>query len=92
MKLDKLPVVKKVRKQNQALSSFPLAHYSASSMRAFSVNPILFRIKYINHEVIDSTHSPVLMLGNALHNALEVYYGGSDEVIVTDESDAIRRS
>ena len=91
MKLDKLPVVKKVRKQNQALSSFPLAHYSASSMRAFSVNPILFRIKYINHEVIDSTHSPVLMLGNALHNALEVYYGGSDEVIVTDESDAIQK-
>jgi DNA segregation ATPase FtsK/SpoIIIE-like protein len=91
MKLDKLPVVRKVRKQNRALSSFPLDYYSASSMRAFSVNPILFRIKYINREVIDSTHSPVLMLGNALHNALEVYYGGSNEVIVTDEADAIQK-
>lgn len=60
-------------------------------MRAFSVNPILFRIKYLNHEVIDSTHSPVLMLGNAFHNAMEVYYGGSDEVIVTDEADAIQK-
>lgn len=68
-----------------------MAHYSASSMRSFSVNPILFRIKYLNNEVIDSTHSPVLMLGNAFHNAMEVYYGGSNEIIVTDEADAIKK-
>lgn len=58
-------------------------------MRRFSNNPILFRIKDINHDVIDSTHSPVLMLGSAGHNALEVYYGGSDEVIVSNEQEAI---
>lgn len=68
-----------------------MEHYSASSMRSFSVNPILFRIKYLNREVIDSTHSPVLMLGSAFHNAMEVYYGGSDEVIVTNEQDAIKK-
>lgn len=91
MKLDRLPVVRKVKTPKNHQTSFPMAHYSASSMRAFSVNPILFRIKYLNNEVIDSTHSPVLMLGNAFHNAMEVYYGGSDEVVVTDEADAIQK-
>lgn len=90
-----MPRVTKIKTPlNQATNTpdaFPLSHYSASSMRAFSVNPILFRIKYLNREVIDSTHSPVLMLGSAFHNAMEVYYGGSDEVIVTDEADAIKK-
>lgn len=95
MQLDKLPRVTKLKtQQNQPTNTpdaFPLAHYSASSMKKFSENPILFRIKYINREVIDSTHSPVLMLGSALHNAFEVYYGGSDTIIVTDEADAIQK-
>lgn len=85
-------MVTKIRKKKAATNTpteFPLDYYSASSMRAFSVNPILFRIKYINREVIDSTHSPVLMLGNAFHNAMEVYYGGSDEHIVSNEREAI---
>lgn len=58
-------------------------------MRMFSTNPILWRIKYLNREVIDSTHSPVLMLGSAGHQALEVYYGGSDEHVIENESQAI---
>jgi FtsK/SpoIIIE family/PD-(D/E)XK nuclease superfamily/FtsK alpha domain len=91
MQLSKLPRVKKIKTTKNHQTSFPLEHYSASSMRAFSVNPILFRIKYLNREIIDSTHSPVLMLGNAFHNAMEVYYGGSNEVIVTDEQDAIKK-
>lgn len=66
-------------------------YFSASSMRSFSTNPVLFRIKYINHEYIDTTHSPVLMLGSAFHNAMEVYYGGSDEIIVSNESEAIEK-
>jgi hypothetical protein len=61
-------------------------------MRDFTANPILFRIKRINKDVIDSTHSPVMMLGSAFHQAMEVYYGGSDEVIVTDEQDAILKA
>lgn len=96
MKLNKLPVVTKLKKttpgpKTKHTQDFPMKYYSASSMRAFSVNPILFRIKYLNHETIDSTHSPVLMLGNAFHNAMEVYYGGSDEIVVTDEADAIKK-
>lgn len=66
-------------------------YFSSSSMRSFSTNPVLFRIKYINHEYIDTTHSPVLMLGSAFHNAMEVYYGGSDEIIVSNESEAIEK-
>ncbi len=31
------------------------------------------------------------MLGSAFHNAMEVYYGGSDDVVVTDEADAIAK-
>lgn len=65
-------------------------YFSPSSMRSFSVNPILFRIKYLNRDVIDSTHSPVFMLGSAFHLAMEVYYGGSDEYVVSNESEAIQ--
>lgn len=31
-----------------------------------------------------------MVLGNAFHNAMEVYYGGSDEHIVSDENEAIK--
>lgn len=58
-------------------------------MRLFSTNPILWRIKYLNREVIDSTQSPVLMLGSALHYAMEIYYGGSDEIIIKDQAEGI---
>ena len=65
-----------------------MKYYSTSSMKLFSTNPILFKIRYINGETIDSTHSPAMTLGNAFHNAMEVYYGGSDYAI-TSESEAI---
>jgi len=59
-------------------------------MRRISTNPVLFRIKDINHDLIDSTHSPAMVLGNAFHNAMEVYYGGSEEHIISNESEAIK--
>lgn len=59
-------------------------------MRRISTNPILFRIKDINKDLIDSTHSPGMILGNAFHNAMEVYYGGSEEHIVSNETEAIK--
>ena len=83
-----LPKVTK-SKGKETQSGFPLDHFSPSSMRRFSNNPILFRIKDINRDIIESAHSPVFMLGSAGHNALEVYYGGSDEVIVSNEQEAI---
>lgn len=84
----KLPKVTK-SKTKFDVGSFPLSHYSYSAFVKFSTNPILFKIKYINHDVIDSTHSPAMVLGNAFHKAMEVYYGGTDEAVVVDEAGAI---
>lgn len=68
---------------------FPVTHYSPSAMVAFSTNPILFRIKYINGEHIETATSPKAIIGRAFHTAMETYYGGSD-MAITGESDAIR--
>ena len=84
-----MPVVRKISRKHKPLADdFPMKYYSTSSMKLFSTNPILFKIRYINGETIDSTHSPAMTLGNAFHNAMEVYYGGSDYAI-TSESEAI---
>lgn len=84
----KLPKVTR-SKDKTKLQGFPLPHLSASSIRLAATNPILFKIKYINGDTIDSTTSPVLVLGSAFHNAMEVYYGGSDTLIPTNEGEAI---
>lgn len=59
-------------------------------MRLFSSNPIMFRVKYVNQDVINSATSITLVLGSAFHKAMEVYYGGSDQVVITSESEAVR--
>ena len=43
-------------------------------MGKFSSNPLLFRIKYINHDVIDTAHSSAMVLGNAFHHAIDVFF------------------
>lgn len=58
-------------------------------MSLFSTNPILFKIKYINKDAIDTTTSPAFVLGQAFHKAMEVYYGGSDQVIISSEAEAL---
>jgi len=62
------------REQEQSNSDFPLDHLSYSSMGKFSSNPLLFRIKYINHDVIDTAHSSAMVLGNAFHHAIDVFF------------------
>lgn len=55
---------------------------------AFTANPILFKIKYINKDRIDTTMGISAVVGQAFHKSLEVYYGGSDTPI-TNEAEAV---
>lgn len=67
----------------------PLQKYSYSTLVKFSSNPVLFKVQVINGEVLDSTTNVSAIMGRALHHALQVYYGGSDEYIVTNEAEGI---
>lgn len=58
-------------------------------MKLLATNPILFKIKYVNGDNIDTTTGASAILGQAFHKAMEVYYGGSDTLVVTCEEDAI---
>lgn len=58
-------------------------------MILLSTNPILCKIKYINKDVFDTTTGISGVLGKAFHKAMEVYYGGSDTLIVTNEAEAV---
>lgn len=69
--------------------AFPVEHYSASSMAKFSTNQILFKILYINKDKFDTAIGVSAVLGSAFHRAMEVYYGGTDEVAITSEAEAI---
>ena len=94
MKLGLPRVMKSGQKQqtNQSkpeIDSFPVAHYSASSMIKFSSNPVLFKIQYINRDRFDTAMNISGVIGSAFHQAMEVYYGGSDTLIPTNEAEAI---
>jgi DNA segregation ATPase FtsK/SpoIIIE-like protein len=85
-----LPVVQKMSSGKTLEGNFPLKHYSASAMILFSTNPYLFYIKYVKREVFDTTLGITAVIGRAFHQAMEVYYGGSDTLIPTNESEAIQ--
>ena len=58
-------------------------------LKKFSSNPILFKINALNGDIFDSARSASAVVGEAFHKALEVYYGGSDTLVPTNESEAI---
>lgn len=56
-----------------------------------STNPLMFKIRYINHEVIDTTTSVSSVLGNAVHRAMQAYLGGEKDIPTpADEGEAIK--
>lgn len=63
--------------------------YSQSSMVKFMSNAFMFKIFYILKLQIDTTNGISGVIGTAFHKAMEVYYGGSDTLIVSNESEAI---
>lgn len=84
----KLPVVLKAVKDDKK-TDFPVDHYSYSSLVQFTTNPVLFRIKYINRDRYETTSGTSQVIGQAFHAAMEVFYGGIEEMKPKDEQEAI---
>lgn len=93
MKLGLPKVMRTVQKNHsengKPIDAFPVTHYSASSMIKFSSNPLLFKIQHINRDRFDTTLNVSAVIGSAFHQAMEVYYGGSDTLIPASERQAI---
>lgn len=68
------------------IGQFPVDHYSYSSFIKFSTNPYMFKLKYINHETIETGCNISAVIGKAFHIALESYY----HYIGDSKSDAIK--
>lgn len=68
---------------------FPVQHYSASSMIDFTANPVMFKIKYVNGDRLDTTTNISAVIGKAFHKAMEVYFKGNPDMLPKDESEAI---
>lgn len=71
------------------VGEFPIDQISASSMRKFSTNPILFKINYVNKVYFETVSNISGVLGKAFHYAMEVYSGGSDTLVPVNEAEAI---
>jgi S-DNA-T family DNA segregation ATPase FtsK/SpoIIIE len=71
--------------KQKSKTSFPLDHYSYSTMVRFSSNPILFKINYINRDQFETTMNISGVIGRAFHTAMETYYGGGDESPTSEE-------
>lgn len=71
------------------IGQFPVKHYSYSSMRDFCTNLTMFFIKHVNRDRFDTAMGASGVLGSAFHKAMEVYYGGSDDFVITNEEEAI---
>lgn len=82
-----LPKVIKSLAENRKIEHFPLKHYSYSTFVKFSTNPIMFKINYINGDVIDTTRNISGVIGQAFHSAMEMYYTG---LALADEHEAIK--
>ena len=88
MSLTTMPSVTKFLGKIDA-GAFPVKHYSASSMVLFTTNPILFKIQQINRDSFDTSANAPQVIGKAFHKAMETYYGGNEEVAITDEKEAV---
>lgn len=88
--LSRVPKVTKTKiGKDEQDKVFPVKHYSHSSMVRFSTNPILFKIQDINGDRLETTMGISGILGKAFHLALEVYYGGNDQIVISSEAEAI---
>ena len=71
----------------RAPDEFPLDHVSVSAMVEFTSNPILFKIRRLNRDSIDTATNVSAVVGKAVHRAMELYYS---EDIPDDEGEAIK--
>lgn len=68
---------------------FPVDHYSYSSIKLFTTNPIMFKIKYVNRDRIDSTSNISGIIGQAFHLGMQAYWAPGDGVEPRDEAKAM---
>lgn len=86
-----LPKVRATRApEGKEFQGFPLDHYSYSSFVSFSSNPLMFKVRWVNGDQLDTTTSASTVLGKALHKAVEAYLGGGDVPCPADEAGAIK--
>jgi len=74
-----LPKIIKGLKERETIETFPLDHYSYSSMVRFSTNPFMFKVRYINGDNIETAHNASSVIGKAFHVALQRYYESKDD-------------
>jgi len=63
---------------------FIVPHYSYSSLVLFTSNQLMFKIRYINHDKIETTSGPNSVLGRAFHYAMQVYWTQPTDTCVGD--------
>jgi len=87
-----LPIVlSKSIKKLPEFQGFPVGHYSYSMFTLACTNPVMFKIRYVNGDVIDTTTSVSAVLGNAVHKALQAYLGGEEDYVTpAEEGEAIK--
>lgn len=69
----------------------PVDAYSYAMMSQFSSNPVLFRIKYVNRDQIETTRGSNTVLGEAVHYGLKAFLGGCPEYPVpNDDGEALK--
>lgn len=70
------------KKAKAAPVSYPISHWSNSSMLDFLSNPLIFKKKWILKVPSDDS-SMSAMIGKAAHLALKTIFGGNDEIPVS---------
>lgn len=71
---------------------FPMDAVSASSMKSFASNPLLFKVRYLNRDIIDTATGVSAVIGKAFHFAMETYYGKGEDGAPREEAKAIEAS
>jgi len=65
--------------ENKDIGVYPVSHYSYSMWSMFCNNPLMFKVRYINHEYIERNEGVSALLGRALHRAMEVWHTADAE-------------
>jgi energy-coupling factor transporter ATP-binding protein EcfA2 len=60
-------------------NDFPVDYFSASSLCKFSTSPLMFKVRYINHDHIESANGTPAINGKAFHTAMQFYYNAIKE-------------
>jgi len=68
-----------VKKPSPLSKDFPINKYNYSAWNKFSTNPFMFKVNVINGEYFNVAGSVSGVLGNAVHEALNIYFGGNQD-------------